>query len=62
MTLACMWMLSFFIYRTDDDFAFEPGDITATSCAVAEQHMRAALRPNQMLYVISCECVGSADK
>lgn len=52
---ACLVVLSFLIWRTDDDHAAEAGEVTARSCAIAEQYMRDGLREGQRLFVMACE-------
>jgi hypothetical protein len=35
----------------------EQGDVTHRSCAMAEEYVRAGLRPGQVLHVSGCEVV-----
>ena len=48
------WVLYFMIVSAVDSREFETGTVTARSCAIAEEWVRAALRPGFRLVVDTC--------
>jgi len=54
VTAAHAFLLLFLIYRTDDDYAAEAGEVRARSCEVAEAWVRAGLQPGQDVMLTGC--------
>lgn len=54
LVTATLFILTFSIYRTDNDHAWERGTVIATSCDVARQYIIDGLKPNQEVLFERC--------